>query len=248
MGKSGAYIGGAVRKALPPKLAKHVIGYGNYVLGERELRLLAKLCQRSKVAVDVGANFGAYTYWLSKLCETVAIEPLPECATFLKAAFVDVRVIECALSDTSGDGHMVVESRSGRTIHTEAKLSTGVNSPNGQLVEVKRLDDVGIEEAGFIKIDTEGHELAVLNGALSILKVDKPVLLIECEERHRLGALESVMGLLEPLDYQTCCVTSRGLRRVSSAGEGYHMALTSNFVFVHYTDLNRVHAKGIVVD
>ena len=45
-------------------------------------------------------------------------------------------------------------------------------------VELKKLDDVGIKTADIIKIDVEGAELSVLEGAENILKEGKPVLLI----------------------------------------------------------------------
>jgi FkbM family methyltransferase len=37
---------------------------------------------------------------------------------------------------------------------------------------------------GFIKIDVEGHELAVINGATTLLTTQRPLLLIEIEARH----------------------------------------------------------------
>jgi len=35
-----------------------------------------------------------------------------------------------------------------------------------------------------IKIDVEGHELAVVQGAIDLIRRDKPLLVIECESRH----------------------------------------------------------------
>jgi FkbM family methyltransferase len=47
-----------------------------------------------------------------------------------------------------------------------------------------RLDDVVTEPVGFIKIDVEGHEIAVFEGAQRMLNEHKPILLIESERRH----------------------------------------------------------------
>ena len=41
-----------------------------------------------------------------------------------------------------------------------------------------------LENIGFIKIDAEGSELNVLNGAKKLIKKYKPTLLIEIEERY----------------------------------------------------------------
>ena len=50
---------------------------------------------------------------------------------------------------------------------------------------MKRLDDIKIKnDIGFIKIDVEGHEKNVIQGGLDTIKKNKPVLLIEIEEKH----------------------------------------------------------------
>lgn len=244
VGNFGSFVGGVARTVLPARAAKHLIGYGNYIAGEPELRLVSSFCELSKSAVDVGANFGAYTYWLAKGARTVAIEPLPKCATFLRSAFPEVEVVEVALSDRNGQGHMEVESRVGREVHTEAKLRMGGVIPETRAVLVRRLDDLGIERIGFVKIDTEGHELAVLHGASRTLDIDRPVLLIECEERHRPGALQSVLNFLRPIGYEAGCLTSLGLRRIQDADSGYAVSRTSNFFFVHSSNLRDLDRFG----
>lgn len=46
-------------------------------------------------------------------------------------------------------------------------------------VQVKRLDDFGIADVDFIKIDVEGHELEVLKGGAATIERYRPVLLME---------------------------------------------------------------------
>jgi FkbM family methyltransferase len=53
-----------------------------------------------------------------------------------------------------------------------------------------------------IKCDVEGHELAVLRGAVRTLGRDRPVLLLECEGRLQgAGSVEEVFQLLGELGY-----------------------------------------------
>ena len=52
-------------------------------------------------------------------------------------------------------------------------------------VRCRRLDDFGLEPVGVIKIDAEGHELTVLQGARALIERDRPSFLIEAEERHK---------------------------------------------------------------
>ena len=46
-------------------------------------------------------------------------------------------------------------------------------------IEVVKLDDLNIEGADFIKVDTEGSELFVLEGALDLISKDKPLIQFE---------------------------------------------------------------------
>jgi Methyltransferase FkbM domain len=68
-------------------------------------------------------------------------------------------------------------------------------------VQVKRLDDLGLDNVGLIKIDVEGHELAVLRGAAHTLRRHQPTLVIEAEERHHPGAVAAVTEFLGGLGY-----------------------------------------------
>jgi hypothetical protein len=55
----------------------------------------------------------------------------------------------------------------------------------------------------FLKIDVEGHELAVLQGAEQTLKLHRPALLLECEARHRSDSdVRPVFDLLGSFGYQ----------------------------------------------
>ena len=63
-------------------------------------------------------------------------------------------------------------------------------------VDVVRLDDVIAEPVGFIKIDVEGHELAVLEGAERILREHRPVLLVEATPTNNPATPRDVMDFL----------------------------------------------------
>ena len=54
----------------------------------------------------------------------------------------------------------------------------------------------------FIKIDVEGHELAVLEGAQRTLERYRPTLLVECEARHHPDRdFRTVFSAVESLGY-----------------------------------------------
>jgi FkbM family methyltransferase len=70
-------------------------------------------------------------------------------------------------------------------------------------VPMVRLDDMDLPDPAFIKIDVEGHELAVLEGAQALLARARPVLMMEMEDRHAPGTRAVILDLLAGLGY-TC--------------------------------------------
>jgi hypothetical protein len=109
-------------------------------------------------------------------------------------------------------------------------MSRGIDSVS---VETRRLDAMDIGPVGFIKIDVEGHEQEVLEGASATLERDQPSLLIEVEERHRAGAVAGVVGLLTSLGYQAFVHTALVLEKFDLPAVGEPACTGRNLVFVH---------------
>ena len=184
--------------------------------GDREeIDFLRRTVCRGQLALDIGANKGAYTYWLARAVgssgRVVAFEPQRWLAQRLDRAvhgfgWDHVRVAPVALSSTTGTATFHIPADGA---HWEASLER--HDSRGPLVtesvETCRLDDLvpqlGLERVDFIKVDVEGHELAVFEGAAAMLQRDHPVLLMECEARHRPdGDVRPVFAFLESLGYQ----------------------------------------------
>ena len=77
---------------------------------------------------------------------------------------------------------------------------------SGRVIEtvvapMKTLDSFNLTNVGFVKIDVEGHEEAVLHGGLKTLRREMPNLMIEIEERHAPGSLDRVSALLKEIGY-----------------------------------------------
>jgi FkbM family methyltransferase len=240
MGNIGLYVGGAIRQFLPPPTAISLTARANWLLGEPELRVLTRLCSPSQLAVDVGANFGAYTYWLARRSQRcVAFEPNPTCASFLRRARMqNVTVEEVALSTHSSRATLAVPRKGRWEVTTEGELHLSLNRPDAHPhatlvpVETRRLDDYHLSNVGVMKIDTQGHEGDVLRGALETIRDSKPYLLVECEERHRRGALAQTFNILTKEGYLAACLSSSHLRRFDSPEEGYRIADSVNFLFL----------------
>lgn len=193
---------------IPPRLLKYQIASRNWRRGEREIRYLDTLVVPGRNAIDVGAFLGAYTYFLAKLSPTVyAFEPQRMCCEFLRRAYRNnVRVYDCALSNYSGEIGML--HGADKLPNQGASLLSGDKSKNHQRPEsapvqvaVKRLDEFELDNIGFIKIDAEGEETNVLEGAEQTLTAHRPNLLIEIEQRHRQGDIYDVFRDVEAHGY-----------------------------------------------
>lgn len=172
--------------------------------GEAELAHLQSLVKPGDLALDVGSNLGAYTYELSRLTgRVIAFEPNAMLARLVASLNLPgVEVKQVALSTDDGDADLLVPMTNGG--HGLASLKQeAVNGLETRAVRVatRRLDGLGLDTVAFVKIDVEGFEEDVLDGAEGILLRDRPTLLIEIEERHNPGGLERIRARLEGMGY-----------------------------------------------
>jgi FkbM family methyltransferase len=217
--------------------------------GDRqEIAFLRGNVAPGQTALDVGANKGAYTWWLARAVgrrgRVVAFEPQPDLARRLRRAvrgrsFRHVRVEAVALSDRSGEGSLHTPGAA----HWEATLEARAPRAGSvsRAVPVWRLDEflprLGLERVDFIKIDVEGHELAVLHGAAAVLARDRPTLLLECEGRHRAdGDVSVVFDHLAARGYRGAWFGAAGLRPLEEFDPRRHQVpgqvpYANNFVF-----------------
>ncbi len=146
--------------------------YAKY--GEVELHLLDMLCRRDRDSIDVGANDGSYVHFLRRYSRFVlAFEPLPDLARALcrKFAHDNVAVHPVALSSEDGSTELRVPVVNGTAITGCSTISIAASAAYVEYkvfaVPGKRLDDLYQGDVGFIKIDVEGHEQHVLDGAVA---------------------------------------------------------------------------------
>ena len=153
--------------------------------GEPELELLATLLRRGGTAVDVGANQGIYAYALSGIAASVhAFEAHPDYAAFARSTLGSRATVHTiALSNAKGRASFFVPfADDGTELHFAGNLkNTHAQFANQKVIEteVETLDSFGLTDVTFIKIDVEGSELEVLEGAQVTIARDRPVLLLE---------------------------------------------------------------------
>jgi FkbM family methyltransferase len=178
---------------------------------ESEYFLLDHLVDPQRAAVDVGANEGIYTGRLAQLCPLVhCFEPIPWLAADLRVKLrPSVIVHEAAASNRTGSGELRIPYRDEIEMHGTSTIEPSNPLDDSTHVKVvpcrlETLDTAVREPVGLIKIDVEGHELAVLQGAVELIRRDRPVLLVETEKRHSPDAPESIFAFLGSLGYCGC--------------------------------------------
>jgi FkbM family methyltransferase len=179
--------------------------FGRY--GEVELRLLRFLCRHDADAIDVGADEGTYVHYMRPhVRRVIAYEPLPRSTEALRAKFRQgVQVEALALSDRRGTVELRVPVVSGVVIDGCATVSpyAAATYPDCRSIDVPAdlLDDVYRGRVGIMKISVEGHEQAVLDGALETIRRDRPRLVVRIDERLSPGGLDRARTYFSALGY-----------------------------------------------
>lgn len=210
---------------------------------ELELKLLPALVDPKRIAVDIGAHRGLYSEALSKIAtHVVAIEAIPELAEGLRHLLPNIEVVHAAASDQIGRVTLSIpEGKPGLSsvAHTDFNEGGAVRKVEVDAITVDGLFANRQDAIGFIKIDVEGHELAVLRGADSVIKKHRPILLIEAEERHRAGTVTALFAYFKELGY-----SGFFLDGVLRALDGFDPSIHQSLAGVDLTTLDRGEYRG----
>jgi FkbM family methyltransferase len=164
-------------------LSLHGLGYDNARHTGEEwfiANILAKA--NPAVCIDVGANVGAYSRMLATKTKATVYAVEPADASYAKLQQVAakypgrIHTYQAAISDHEGSATLY--SRDALSEKATLSESDGKGSTLEQRVQLKTLDglikELAITKVDFIKIDTEGHELAVFTGMQETLKMLQP--------------------------------------------------------------------------
>ncbi|NVE93689.1 FkbM family methyltransferase [Altererythrobacter lutimaris] len=172
--------------------------------GDPELTWLDRIVPAGGIALDIGANRGVYSYKLAEICSRViAFEPNPRIAGALKALKREnVEVREIALSNAPGEAQLTIPASEHdhgfATMRSDAFQQVEHDTIT---IPTARLDDLELPKVDFVKIDVEGFEEQVLEGAMAKLAGDKPAIFIEIEQRHCNGVFERLPQSLAAIGY-----------------------------------------------
>ena len=169
---------------------------------EKELYIVDHFKDKSKDAIDVGVYRGVYSYKLSKGFNQIhSFEPnpllYPYLNRYLTKIIPNMTLYNYALSNKNELTNLKIPYR-GKSI-----FKNNIEKFNNYEVECKKLDDViKDKEISFIKIDVEGHELSVIEGANNIINKYKPTLLVEIEEKHTKKPVLNTINKIKKFGYK----------------------------------------------
>lgn len=184
---------------------------GHDVDVKRTYETLLKSKYRPTVFFDIGANYGTHSLlFISQGIKTVSFEPNPSC----KKEFDEF----CRLNEFSGQMENVAVSNEEGTVdfwfpEKETWLGTisestkeGLRSDDLQKLRVPliTIDSYSTKsglQPDLIKIDTEGNEVNVIEGATETIKKAKPLIIFECNDLSNRRDLQQTFNAL---NYQIC--------------------------------------------
>lgn len=161
-----------------------------------ETEIMVRIAAESRVVIDVGANFGWYACHMqrvmSKGSELHIFEPVPSVREELLRN-LELNTVDGVITEVNGvclsDAEGAVQLHVPKTLGSAFASMEAQNYDGGfDTIDVRAttLDEYchekGVSSVGLVKIDVEGAELKVLNGARLLLSgPNRPVLMVECE-------------------------------------------------------------------
>lgn len=180
------------------------------------------------IVFDVGANVGLWTKSLlergqATACNNLEIHAFEPCQTTYQ--MLQETLKSCGMEDKVITINKALSNSTGISILYVAGDGVGVNSlhPSNQYERIEevstiKLDDYCSEKAlkhiTFLKIDAEGHDFPVIEGASKML-ASSNIRMIQFEYNHRWvfsrHCLQEVFNLFKPFSYRIGKITPKGI-------------------------------------
>ena len=190
--KNDIYIGKSIEK------------YGEF--SHLEAKLFEQICKEGDIVIEVGANIGAHTVYLSKLVGkgvVIAFEPQRLvfqnlCANLALNSISNVFAYQEAVSNENGT---ILIPECDFTKNNNFGGINIENTKNGTTVNKQKLDNFlnKINRLKLLKIDVEGMEISVIKGASELIKKFRPIIYVENDRQDHSN---EIIELLWSLNYK----------------------------------------------
>lgn len=212
---------------------------GHYIFfGFRSIEMdkLFSLINRSDTVIDIGANYGFVTLKIASIVgndgKVYSFEPDPQnfqscLINVSQNRFKNITLENKGLGPLTSQMFLEVNTpsnRGGNRIN---------NNPSKEhvLVEIITLDDFvegkQIDNINLIKIDVEGFEHQILQGAINTIKKFKPICFIEIDEQNLQLQGDSARDII-------ILLSNLGYTHFERADNGESVSVDSDFNNMHY--------------
>ena len=167
--------------------------------GQREQREASlRYVSNYRNALDIGSNIGQWTRPLSKLFDTViCFEPNPNFRECFDKNITESNVILHPYALSSHEH----TAEQGKT-DTHLNHTVGDTEPRDGDIECRALDSFKFAKVDYVKIDVDGFEVPLLEGAKETLTINSPVINIEMKRRKRPLTTRRATKILNELGYE----------------------------------------------
>lgn len=178
-------------------MKKHMSKGGAAVYQDRARLASLQACKSRGLALDIGANVGL---WSRDLCKSfdrvIAFEPVAEFRECLKKNVPDgnLEIQQVALGETNTMIEMIITAENTGHSHVDT------DSYGRGHIKMITLDSLDLPQVDYIKIDCEGFENKILQGAKRTILKYRPIIVIEDKKHQDVGhndtesAFDTLMG------------------------------------------------------
>jgi len=177
-----------------------------------ELSLIKFLCSPEGNSIDVGANLGLYSFLISKYTNQLySFEPNPYPLRYLKKLNKgNTRIYPIAIGSVNDEVELFIpKNPKGWTSNGASLRQLDLGKGMKLKVACRTIDSFDFRDIELIKIDVEGCEQDVIDGAMNTIKDWLPNIIIENEIFHNNNPLSIFNNLLE-LDYNAYYCKNEG--------------------------------------
>tara|TARA_Y100000992_G_C21240471_1_gene480452 strand:- start:635 stop:1390 length:756 start_codon:yes stop_codon:yes gene_type:complete len=212
---------------------------------EYEIKLVKDFIKKGTDSLDIGVYRGVYSYEMSKYSKIVhSFEPNPiifnDLKKNLKKIIPNMNLYNFALSNKNENLSLKVPIRNSNVskenyeeYYKMGKASIHDNNIFDEYekfkINSKKIDDLKFDNLiSFIKIDVEGHEEQVIDGAIQTIKKHKPIMLVEIVEKYTGKNVSKTINFINSLGYKSYYFDNKALKKTQDLN---NLNLFNNYIF-----------------
>lgn len=153
--------------------------------------IFKKHINSQSVVLEAGTHIGTHSILLSQLCSKIFLfEPLKSSFLLLKENLnlnncQNAVVYNMALGERqkSTEFSWITDNNVGASGLKDNPMGD-YGSGTGVSVQVTTIDHLNLEKLDFVKLDAEGYEPLIIQGAMATIRRFKPIITLECWKDH----------------------------------------------------------------